>query len=182
MGVKRVRGERSKRRRREDRQTFLFPIKQRVPLLIQQESNGVRQRFLRYFTSGDDPGKTTGLKLSQGKENQQYKLEMCAEWRTPLILYVWATYYILQNICQFISYSICLEVCITGCNLNANNGRMSYLYYLFNFPQEDSPSTFFRGLSLYISNLTNYQENCFNNLAHKIIDYFLVHPPSLINK
>lgn len=149
MGVTRVRGERSKRRRREDRQTFLFPIKQRV-----RHRNGVRQRFLTYFTSGD-PGKTTGLKLSQEKENQQYKLEMCAEWRTPLILYLWATYYILQNICQFISHSICLEICITGCNLNANNGRMSYLYYLFNFPQEDSPSTFFRGLSLYISNLTN---------------------------
>ena len=154
MGVTRVRGERSKRHRREDRQTFFFPIKQRVRLLIQQESNGVRQRFLTYFTSGD-PGKTTGLKLSQEKENQQYKLDMCAEWRTPLILYLWATYYILQNICQFISHSICLEVCITGYNLNANNGRMLYLYYLFNFPQEDSPSTFFRGLSLYISNLTN---------------------------
>ena len=70
MGVTRVRGERSKRRRREGRQTFLFPIKQRVRLLIQQESNGVRQSFLTYFTSGD-PGKTTGLKLSQEKENQQ---------------------------------------------------------------------------------------------------------------
>ena len=154
MGVTRVRGERSKRRRREDRQTFLFPIKQRVRLSIQQESDGVRQRFLTYFTSGD-PGKTTGLKLSPEKENQQYKLEMCAEWRTPLILYFWATYYILQNICQFISHSICLEVWITGYNLSANNGRMSYLYYLFNFTEEDSPSTFFRGLSLYISNLTN---------------------------
>ena len=63
--------------------------------------------------------------------------------------------YILQNICQFISHSICLEVWITGYNLSANNGRMSYLYYLFNFTEEDSPSTFFRGLSLYISNLTN---------------------------
>ena len=70
-------------------------------------------------------------------------------------LYLWATYYILQNICQFISHSVCLDICITGYNLNANNGRMSYLYYLFNFPQEDSPSTFFRGLSLCISNLTN---------------------------
>ena len=83
------------------------------------------------------------------------ELDMCAEWRTPLILYLRATYYILQNICQFISHSICLEVWITGYNLNANNGRMSYLYHLFKFTEEDSPSTFFRGLSLYISNLTN---------------------------
>lgn len=131
-----------------------FPSSNASVFWSNKKAMGWDRGFLTYFTSGD-PGKTTGLKLSQEKENQQYKLDMWAEWRTPLILYLWATYYILQNICQFISHSICLEVCITGYNLNANNGRMLYLYYLFNFPQEDSPSTFFRGLSLYISNLTN---------------------------